>query len=130
MTTKLTPETAKKLVDASVRINQASDALNTQFHIISQALKELNIGIGYDYKIPDSELTLSYARWNEEGWYIIISNGKEQWPISRSPRHMRIQAVDFLPAFIEGLTNEVILSVQEIEGALKRAELMSNGMKK
>jgi hypothetical protein len=108
----LNPE---KLIEAAKKLNEASDALNTEFHIINQTLAKLNIGIPFDFKIADG-LILSYCKI-EDHWQLGIINKSGQWALVSAPRHYRIQAANCLPNFLEAYESYVAKVSEEIERA-------------
>lgn len=117
----ITPETAKKLVDSTRRLNEASNKLNNIFDIINKELGKLNIGLIFNFPIPDGKLTLCYGKFDEK-WQLGIANEQNSWAITHAPRYYKVKIVNYLPDFLEAYRIFVEEMTKEIQDAANLAE--------
>ena len=116
----------RRLSVSAAELNSETDRFNASISVLESALKTLGLGISswHEYYKENSADGLSY--WIESLGYTKI-NGKwglalstrsgheamdedkvDTWPISESPRHLRIKALKFIPQLLDQLNKDAV----------------------
>jgi hypothetical protein len=124
----------KRLTTVATDLNTVSDELGQSVSALDEALKKLNLGITSWYKFSghDGENGDYWARfigYQKIGtrWGIALSrtsgnhqapeeyNKDEEWLFNDSPRQLRIEAVEHIPAMIEKLIEDAEAVIEKVK---------------
>lgn len=104
-------QTCKRLMEASIPLNQASDEFNKHIKLIEDSLSKLNTGVICNV-IIDKATSLHHAK-GPTGWglYIIQESNQDEktqlWRFTDAPRYLRIKAVEAIPALLKEMEREI-----------------------
>lgn len=119
----ISEEDVERLRKEAKKLNESSDKLNEVIKELEEKLKKFNLGIEARFNI-DIHLVLGYGKVNGT-WGIFINNQL----FKDSPRHLRLEVIEFLPGLIEELTIQTRIMVNNVKEKLELANKFLNEIK-
>lgn len=95
---------------AAENLNNVTDAFNAAITGLEGKLKQLNLGVEAQVKIPVTEHSqyVGYGRLPAgHGWGLYLVEDERCWPYNDAPRRLRVDAAVYLPQLLEALSKEV-----------------------
>ncbi len=138
--------TYKRLSDAAVDLNAASDELAKPIQIWESALKKLNLGVPAWFEISSGgdegdwwNRSVGYTklkdRWGialrtREGCSFHPEGGVEEelWAFNEAPRWMRIESVGKLPELLDALLKQAEETTQKIRAKTGQANELADAI--
>lgn len=134
-----------KLQDVADQLHTVTDQLNANIHEIEANINRLNLGVEVWLVVPVTDLSgnsdpvrfsIGYGRarkvdLGKVGWGILAKSEPKWtdkpvkvWMLSDSPRWLRSQLVDHIPALLEELDKQTKSLIGAIRTETAKAELM------
>ena len=138
----------QQLSAAATTLNTASDRLSKLVAELDSALKTLNVGLVCWVNIDDPSFSedgqeeyseqVGYAKINGK-WGIAVRTvndvawaqhvGVEEWAFSDAPRHLRLKAIDLIPALLDELAKEASENTKKITEKTEEVQQLVTAIK-
>lgn len=138
--------TYKRLSDAAVDLNAASDELAKPIQIWESALKKLNLGVPAWVEISSGgdegdhwwDRSVGYTKLKDR-WGIALrtragnypypeESSEELWAFNEAPRWMRIESVGKLPELLDALLKQAEETTQKIRAKIGQANELAEAI--
>lgn len=116
---------AERLGIAARELNEASDKLKPIILDLNEKINSLNIGLNTYVKMGEEGYYLGYGKLDKI-WTLFVSRGDDIWPLFSAPRHVRLQAFDYIDGLLVNLLTNVEYETQRVaNGAAKANQILA-----